>query len=111
MSVPSKYCPTAIALLWPMVFPVAIFLPVELNFLFGGVVSAHGPLAGLLLLASGWGGCALVWEIIALPFFVNRLRLEPAFRTRFNIFTSLAASIFIALSIGLGINLINLSRV
>lgn len=103
----SRFRPTALALLWPIALPVAIVLPMELNFLRGGVLDVHGGPGGLLLLAVLWGGCALVWEIVALPFFIYRFRHQPDFRTRLNSFAMLAAAIYIAISIGLGISLMH----
>lgn len=107
MTSPSRFRPTALALLWPMALPVAIVLPMELNFLRGGVLDVHGGPGGLLLLAALWGGCALVWEIVALPFFIYGFRHRPDFRTGRNIFATLAAAAYIAVSIAFGISLMH----
>jgi hypothetical protein len=94
-----KFAPSARALLWPIILPVVIFFPLQLTLLSGGVVSAHGPIAGLLLLGIAWASVALIWEIVALPLFVLRLRSELAFRTRFNVGCALAAATYIGIAL------------
>jgi hypothetical protein len=91
--------PSALSLLWPIAPPAAILLCVQCTLALGGVLPAHGPLVGLILMTLVWSGIALVWEVIALPFFIGKLRRDAASRTRLNLFAAAMALCFVALSV------------
>jgi hypothetical protein len=95
----SKLKPTPYSILWPMAFPVGIFLLMQSYLATGGVLYAHGPSMLFLACAVAAGTVVAAWEASAVVRGATQLYRSPRLRTRTNLLALLAASAYVVASV------------
>jgi hypothetical protein len=80
-----KMKPSPASVLWPMAFPVVVFLSMEVYSAAGNMLYAHGSSMFLLLTAAFFGAIAVPWELFALVQGAVYLDKFPELRSRPNV--------------------------
>ena len=83
------------SILWPMVFPVAVFVAIEVYLAAGNVLYAHGPSMYLLLISALVGAVVVPWELFALVRGTAHLSKYPQLRSRLNVLSLAAAACYV----------------